>query len=94
MTEDKLYEMSMQCVKLSAEGCSCECNLCEFNISAHISDTKKAALLKSAAYTDYISRKGTKNKPQELPEIPKIAKKITAFFVILALIFLVLIIVM
>jgi hypothetical protein len=27
MTEDKLYEIAMQCVKRSAEGCSCECNL-------------------------------------------------------------------
>ena len=69
MTEDKLYEMAMQCVKRSTEGCSCECNLCEFNISEYIPDAKKAALLKTTAYTDYISRQGVLKKAQENLEV-------------------------
>jgi len=71
MTEDKLYEMAMQCVKRSTEGCSCECNLCEFNISEYIPDAKKAALLKKAAYTDYISRQGEFEKNNDELEIRK-----------------------
>jgi len=53
--KDKLYAITMACAKYNAQGCNCECGVCQFNVFNYVDDVREAGILKATAYADFTS---------------------------------------
>jgi len=83
MNDDKLYSITMQCVKLNEAGCSHECHLCQYNVFNYVKDVREAALLKATVYTDYYNQKQIMEKANRTVEAASLAPLILIVLIVL-----------